>query len=190
MHLLRSTAIGTEIIDNTDHHVHGKVDDLLIDPDRGKVIAVLLTLFGSPALHALQTEDIESWGNRIHIRGIEAIGEVTDFIRLEPFLAEERHFAGQRIQTEHGQHIGTCVDYQFRTDTFDIEWIFRQKWIFFKGPALPTSEILEVTPKAIIVKDQGPLAEVVDVEEVVEGTEVKTVISPATGRAANRYTHD
>lgn len=188
MHLLRSTAIGTEIIDNVDHRIHGVVSDILIDADHGKVTALLIRRFGTPDLCAVQTQDIESWGNRVHVRDAEVIGEIADFVRLESALGDTRTFVGQAIRTKSGQKLGRCIDVQFRSDTFDLEWIFPVKYFFLKGLALPVSEILEVTPAAIIVKDQGPKAEVVPEEEVLEEPKIE-VPAPAAGRVIRRYTH-
>ena len=179
MHLLRSTAIGTEVIDNLDHQVHGLVYDFLVDADRGKVIALLVKRLGARELHALQVEDIASWGNRVHVREPDVMAEVSDFIRLEQFMEDPRTLFAQPIVTEQGENIGRCLDFQFRTDTFDLEWIFPRKFFFIKGPALPVSEILEVTPEAIIIRDQGPREEEELVGEQVAPPRLKTVVTPA-----------
>jgi sporulation protein YlmC with PRC-barrel domain len=186
MHLLRSTAIGTEVIDNIDHHIHGKVSDVLIEPDRGKIIALFVEVPGMPELMALQTQDIASWGNRVHIRGPEVMGELDGFVRLASLLGDPRGVIGQSIRTKSGSFFGTCVDIQFRTDTFDIEWIFPRKFFILKGPALPVSDILEITSKAILIKDQG-LAEEKREEGEAEPERLETVVTPAAGRSASRY---
>lgn len=179
MHLLRSTAIGTEIIDTIDHHIHGIVSDILIDADRGKVAALLIRCFDTPDHYALQTQDIESWGNRIHIRDAEVLGEIADFVRLKSLLEDPRAFIGQAIRTKSGQKLGRCIDVQFRSDTFDLEWIFPVKFFFMRGLALPVTEILEVTPDAIIVKDQKPKTEVAPEEVELEEPKIE-VPAPAT----------
>ena len=82
------------------------------------------------------------------------------------------------IRTKSGSSIGKCVDVQFRADTFDVEWIFPQKF-FQKGLALPTSDILEVTEEAIIVKEQKPREEKrVEVEEEILETKLEATTSP------------
>ena len=149
MHLLRSTAIGTEVIDNTNHDVHGKVASLVIDPDRGKLIALLIISSASSDLLSLQTDDIVTWGNRIHIRDTDILGPVQEVVRLQEYLTSKRTVIGQRIKTKSGTYIGKCCDVQFRTDTFDVEWIFPRRF-FRKGLALPTSDILEIKDSGII----------------------------------------
>jgi sporulation protein YlmC with PRC-barrel domain len=180
MHLLRSKALGTEIIDNIDHHVQGRVADFLIDADRGKILAIFVKASGMSDLLILQTEDIVSWGNRVHIRDAETIGEISDFIRLQKFLQDERSVIGQRIVTKNGIPFGKCIDIQFRTDTFDVEWIFPRKF-FRKGPALPSNEILEITTDAIIVKDQGLKEEKIEAVKDAKNAKLETVVSPAVG---------
>lgn len=191
MHLLRSTAIGTEVIDNIDHHVQGKVADLLIDPDRGKIVAVLVESPASAELLAIQTQDIATWGNRIHIRDPEVMGELKDIMRLETFMSDPRTVIGQKVRTQGGMSFGKCFNVQFRTDTFDVEWIFPKKFLFIKGPALPTSDIVEITPQAIIIKDQGLKEEkIADEAEEPAGGKLETITTPAASRSTNRYTHD
>jgi len=188
MHVLRSTAIGTEIIDSIDHHIHGRVGDILIDSDRGKIIALLVDRVGFSERHALMTQDVESWGNRVHVRDAEVMGEVSDFVRLVEHLKNRRPLVGQNIRTKSGQWMGRCADVQFRTDTFDLEWIFPRKFLR-KSLPLPVSEILEVTTEAIIIKDQGPKGEEVPVKESVPETRVEPVIAPTTNMNGDTSSH-
>lgn len=181
MHILRSTALGTEIIDNMDHEILGYLRDILIDADRAKIVALIIRTYGSPRPYGLLTQDVVSWGNRIHVRAPEVLGELTDFIRLNSYLEQNnRRVIGQRIDTQSGQNLGRCVDVQFRTDTFDLEWIFPRRYFFFGGLALPTSEILEITPLAIIVKNQEPQGEESPVNHKEKTISLDPVISPTT----------
>lgn len=187
MHLLYSSTLGTDVIDNTDHQVQGHVVDLLFDVDKGKVIALFVAGAFSRDVLLLQTQDIASWGNRVHIRDIDTLGPAEDVVRLMPYLEDDRTLIRQTIQTESGAVIGKCVDVQFRTDTFAIEWIFPKRF-FRKGIALPASDILEITKDAIVVKNQGPREEKERIVEQVEEVELQGVASPAAGRIAKRYT--
>lgn len=187
MHLLRSHAIGTEVIDDTDHQIQGRVADFLMDPDRGVIVAVLVARPFSPHPIALLSQDIVAWGNRIHIRDAEVMGPLDEVVRLQSLIADRRTIVGQRIRTKSGIVLGKCVDIQFRTDTFDIEWVFPRRFLR-RELALPASDILEVTEEAVIVKDQGPRGEEAVAEERIEERKLEPIISPATGRASSRYT--
>ena len=182
MHLLHSPAIGTEVIDEADHQLQGVVAEILLDPDRGKIVALFIASPLSRDFLVLQTQDILSWGQRIHIAEAERIAPPQDILRLAPFLEEKRKMLGQRIQTKSGIVIGKCVDFQFNAERFNVEWIFPRK-LLRKGIPLPATDILEVTEEAIIVKDQTPKEEKAPVEERVEAPKLEPVITPAPGRS-------
>jgi uncharacterized protein YrrD len=183
MRLLYSTVLGMEIIDEAEHQIHGTVSDLLIDPDRGKILALHASSpFSPPSL--VQTQDILSFGQRVHVRDAEVIGSAGEIIRLQPFLEGKRTIIHQAICTKRGMTLGKCIDLQFHPETFDIEWIFPRKFLR-RGPAIPASDILEVTEDAIIVKDQGPRPEEAPVVETVPTPEVDPLISPIAGRSAS-----
>ena len=177
MHLLRSAALGTEIIDDALHEIHGRVIDVILDPDRGKVLALLVRMPFDSVTYAVQVLDITTWGKRIHVRDASVLGPVEEVIRLKPFLEEKRRIYRQPIITKSEARIGMCSDYQFSTEHFTLEWIFPRSF-FFKGTPLHASEILEVTEKAIIVKDQGPREEKIVAEESVP--DVDAVIAPTS----------
>ena len=181
MHLLYSQAIGTEIIDDVDHRIQGIVDDILIDPDKGKIVGLLVMVKVAPEQYLLQTQDILAWGKRIHVRSEDVLGPAEEFVRFQQLLSDERTIVGQRIQTEHKRYLGKCVDVQFNTERLNIEWIFPRKFIR-RGIALPATDILEVIPEAIVVKSQRP-REVIAEEEIKEATpeeEVEPVPQPIT----------
>ena len=179
MHLLRSNAIGTEVIDEAEYQIHGKLTDLVIDPDRGKILALLLrSPFGTSL--ALQTQDILSWGKRIHIGGADVLAPPQEFVRLEPFLRGDRPMIRQRIRTKGGVFLGTCVDLQFSADHFEVEWIFPRRFLR-KGIPLPASDIIEITEDAIIVKDQIPKEESIVAEEAPVAEKIDPLVTPAPG---------
>ncbi len=151
MHLLYSTALGTDVVDDGQHLVHGRVSELLVDPDRGGVVALEVS-GGVGQRGVLQTQDILSWGHRVHVRSPEVIGPAEDIVRLQGILADPRRLIGQSIRTRSGVRLGRCKDFQFNTKTFTIDWIL--PWRFFlRGHPIPRSDILEVTKQAIVVKD-------------------------------------
>ena len=186
MHLLRSNALGTEVIDELDHQIQGVIRDLLIDPDRGKIVACSVQTPFAPEPLLLQTQDILSWGKRVHIREKESMGPVDDMLRLQPFLQDERPLISQRIRTKGGISLGKCKDIQFNTEHFEVEWLFPRKFLRKELP-LPASDILEITKEAIIVKDQTPREEKVTAEERDVAPAVESVIAPAApGRSLTR----
>lgn len=154
MHVRFSTCVGTNVtVENTEETV-GRLYDMLIHPDTGKIEGFFVEVSGffSSEGMFLSVNDIVRWGTRVMVSDSSDVCEVEDHIRLQSLLQDPRRVLGQSIRTESGKRIGTCKDVQFDTTTMHIEWIFPKrlwKW----GTALPVTEILEVTPRAIIVRD-------------------------------------
>ncbi|MEK7218121.1 MAG: hypothetical protein AAB728_01505, partial [Patescibacteria group bacterium] len=65
--------------------------------------------------------------------------------RMSPIL-------GQRVVTDTGRTLGRCVDAQFETEFFMVEWLLLRKFWRWR-PSLPLSQVLEVRKDAIVVRD-------------------------------------
>lgn len=130
------------------------VTGVLILPDTGKIEGLFVQtngLLGAQTLFC-SSLDITRWGTRVYINSDTALAPAEDRIRLQPLLEDSRTVLGQKIKTEAETYLGRCSDVQFNTDTMHIEWLFPKKW-FRWGVALPISDVLEVTPQSIIVRD-------------------------------------
>ncbi len=149
------------ILEEGSDHVLGFVSGILVDPDTGKIEGFFV---GQEDFIA--SIDILRWGARLYIQSAASLAPIDDRIRLQSLLADPRTVLGQKIQTEAGTKLGVCKDVQFNTDSMHIEWIFPRKW-FRERIALPVSDILEITPVAIIMK--GPILKEAIEEEVTEG---------------------
>jgi hypothetical protein len=139
----------------------GLLSGIVIHPDTAKVegffVTVRVGMFSSMQLY-LSTLDIQRWGTSVVARSIDALAPVDEVIRVQQLLEEERPILGQQIRTKAGATIGRCMDLQFDTTHFMMEWIFPKR--FFRwGIALPSSDILEVRRDAIIVRDPLPAIE-------------------------------
>jgi uncharacterized protein YrrD len=154
MQLRISTAIGTPIVEQDSREVVGSLHGILIHPDSGKIEGFFVAVQGffSTQQVFLSALDIRSWGLRITIADRDVLAEPEERIRLRPLLEDPRTFLGQRMRTESGQALGRCRDVQFDTRHLQVEWLFPKKFGRWKT-ALPISEVIEVRPDAIIVRD-------------------------------------
>jgi len=153
MHLRSSQVRGIHLVDDGTQQVVGFLDYPLIDPDTGRVLGffVLSTFSGGSVF--LQSADIAAWGTRVHIRSEDCLSPPDELIRLKSALEDPRRVIGQVIRTkDSGRHLGICGDVQFNTRHFIVEWIFPRKFFIARQP-LPMSDIIEVTPEAVWVKD-------------------------------------
>ncbi len=154
MHVRLSEVIGAAVVDDHSHSVVATLDLPLIEPDTGRILGFFVhgRFLGSSAERFLVSHDILSWGTSIHVRSSEVLSPPEDLIRLQSKFADQRRFLGQSISIEgSGKVLGSCADVQFDTRHLVIEWIFPKKFLWYRQP-IPSSDILEVTQKAIIVR--------------------------------------
>lgn len=154
MHLRFSHCVGFPVMEEGQDHVLGTISGILIVPDTGKIEGFFVHVHGLTGIQTLYVSslDIVRWGTRVYVRSQDVLAPAEDRIRLQDILRDPRPVLGQKIRTETGVHIGTCKDVQFNTESMHIEWLFPKKW-FRWGIALPISDVVEVRPDAIIIKD-------------------------------------
>lgn len=153
MHLRSSQIRGIPIMDDGTQQVAGLLRYPLIDPDTGRILGffVLSAFAGGDVF--LQSSDIVSWGTRVHVRSADCFSPPEELIRLKAALEDPRSVIGQTIRTKDtNKNLGICGDIQFNTRHFIAEWIFPRKFLIVRQP-LPMSDILEVTPEAIWVRE-------------------------------------
>ena len=154
MHVRFRSCVGISVVEELDEQILGTISGVLIHPDTGKIEGFLVQVGGFLAGKDLfiASMDIVRWGTRVHVRDYDCLAPVEDRIRLVPLLHDPRTILDQRIRTVDGAFVGMCRDFQFNTDTMAIEWLFPRR--FFRwGIALPISEVVEVQPAAIIVRN-------------------------------------
>ncbi len=154
MHLRSSQSRGIHIVDDGTQQTVGLLTRPLIDPDTGRVLGffVFSTQMGASELF-LQSADIVAWGTRVHIRSEDCLSPPDELIRMKKALEDPRPVIGQpiRIMTTK-RYIGLCGDIQFSTRHFMTEWIFPRRFFFARQP-LPMTDVIEITPEAIWIRD-------------------------------------
>ncbi len=146
-------SLGLPVLDEETGDVLGVLSGMVLQPDTGVVEGFFVRMHGWSANEQfLIAHDILHWGTRITIRHRNVLSSVDDLVRVQTLLTENRPVLGQTIVTENGRALGRCVDVQFSTESFRLEWLFPRRW-FRWGVAIPASQILEVKPEAIVVKD-------------------------------------
>lgn len=169
MHIRFSTAVGLQLVEETEDQPIATVSGILLHPDLGKVEGFFVrvpSFFRSEELF-LATLDIVHWGKRIRIRSGEVLSPAEEFVRLHPLLQEKRTILHQKIVAESGQALGVCRDVQFDTHLFLLEWIFPRKVFRWMRP-IPASSIVIVREDAIIVRDAVMLPDVATGPSVLE----------------------
>ncbi len=156
MHIRFSIVLGTSVLDDESSRVIAKISDILINPDTGKIVGFFVMVPGlfSGHGHFLSCTDIVAWGTVVHVRSEDAIVPAEDLVRLQLLLADSRRVIGQQIVTLTGRtYLGMCTDVQFDTRQMEIEWLFPKKYVFVSQSPVPASDIVEITPEAIVVRE-------------------------------------
>ncbi len=157
MHIRFSIAVGTPVMDDETSRIVARISDILINPDTGKVAGFFVdaAALSSADRYFVSSDDIVAWGTVAHVRHAESIVPAVDIVRLRSLLDDPRTVLGQPIVTKDSQrYVGTCDDVQFDTRHMSVEWLFPRKYLFFSQAPLPAREIVEITPEAILIKEQ------------------------------------
>jgi uncharacterized protein YrrD len=173
MQIRASVALGMPVVDEEAQEIVAFLSSPLILPDTGKIEGFFVISAGGLISGELflSCSDIVAWGTRVHVLSFDRLSPPEELIRLQPLLDDPRPFLGQRIMTKRGKKvIGICDDVQFDTRHFLVQWIFPKKFFFFHNDPLPTTEILEVTPEAIIIREPlRPVRQKIDEAEKSKG---------------------
>ncbi len=154
MHVRYSIVRGMPVVDEQTQQQLGAIQGILLQPDTGAVVGFYVTGAMNGETLFLAAADILSWGTRVHVRDADRLAPPEDLVRIAPLLESPRTILGQPIVTQrHKRKLGTCADVQFDTRHFRLEWLFPRFLYFFERRPVPASDILEVTPAAIIVRE-------------------------------------
>lgn len=186
MHVRLSMVLGTYVVEDQADTVLGRLSDIVLNPDTGVVVGFFVRgpgLFSSPLF--LSVMDIVAWGTVVHVRDEHRLCPPEDLVRLRSILADPRKVLSQRMETKKHVYLGVCQDIQFDTRQFVMEWLFPRKWLFFTGIPVAASDILEVTPKAIIIREKTSAVPEKEKAEPAEEVRLPDVI-PATTSASKK----
>ena len=151
MHVRFSMCRGLAVLEEGTQDFCGWIHGILLNPETGRVEGFPVGGGGQEGF--LSRSDIVRWGKAVWVRSVHVIGPLEEIVRLRIIAEDSRRILWQRIQTESGRYLGKCADVQFSTGSFDLELIFPRSFLLFWGTALHRQEIIEVTEKAIIVRD-------------------------------------
>ncbi len=155
MHARFSMVRGMSVLSEEDDELLGIVDGILLHPDTGTVEGFFIATGGILFAETLflDARDILQWGTAIRTRDADRLTPPEEVLRLTELLADPRTVLGQKILTEKDHRsLGTCVDVQFSTTFFTLEWLFPKKFFHFKKP-VPASCIVEITEEGIIIRE-------------------------------------
>lgn len=150
MHVRFTQSRGTAVVDDRSEEMLATVSGIFLHPDKGCVEGFFVRTVSGDQF--LAVNDIAHWGKMIVVRDADMVSPLEERVRLQALRQEGRTILGQRIVTEGGVTLGRCVDVQFETETFRLEWLFPKRW-WKRGRPIPAGAILEVREDAVCVRD-------------------------------------
>lgn len=152
MERLHSQLIGLPLRVPEENVTLGRVDDLVIDPDRGDLVA-LITSRGQ-VVAPLDVLPFE--GNEWTIRECDALLDPDELIRLNIISPTRRVLLKKPVFTRHGDFVGKVADYTLKMEILSLSSLTVTR--NFLGMLMDQhifgwKEILEITDNAVIVKD-------------------------------------
>ena len=153
---VRASAIrGMPIVEESTMQRVAVLDAPLIHPDTGAIegFFVLGEIPEVPGIAFLAAIDIVAWGTSLHIRSTDCLAPPEDLVRMRTRFDDPRHVLRQPVRIQGTMTlVGVCADVQFDTRKMVLQWIFPRRFFLYRRP-ISVTEIVEVTPDAIIVRD-------------------------------------
>ncbi len=161
MEMLYSKIVGMPVFSPESLRPHFSVQDIVFDPDNGKVIGILLDRRGSNLIAPM---DIISIKHGVLIGSASDVVDVDDVLRVKEVFEDGRNIIGKKVKTEGGEILGKVVDASIDGLGLSLVKIHTAKVILgmvhHDARIFPMKSIVEVTDKFVIVKDDdGKVAE-------------------------------
>lgn len=157
MRRIYSHILGSSIVRYQDGLVIGKVSDIIIDPDSGKIEALIIQsarFFSQKKI--LLPQDIIEWKIHIYVHDKDVFALPKDIVRIEKLLKKDIRLIKNRVIAKNKEYLGKVVDFSFSTETFDLHQIFSAKsflGIHYDKRVIAANEIIEIKKTHITVKN-------------------------------------
>jgi sporulation protein YlmC with PRC-barrel domain len=140
----------------------GTVDELVISPDDGEVLAVVLSggMFGGGKTY-IDMANVRAIGaDAITVEG-GGVGKAEDVVseRIREAHISPRKLVGNKVVTRDGTFLGTVHDYFIEEQTRRVTGLTVGGGLLSSEDSLSADRILSVGPDAVIVLDDGDQGE-------------------------------
>lgn len=152
MEKLYTQTIGLPVV--TEHgHIVGRVFDIIVNPDTGKIAAFALGPTGQKVISPI---DVLAWNNALIINDEEAILDPEDIQIVSHITKRNIHIRGCKVVTKSGEYMGKVGDIAFNTKTFMLTVLLIGKsflGFYYDKKNVVHKDIIEITSERIIIKD-------------------------------------
>jgi uncharacterized protein YrrD len=154
MEKLYSNIVGMPIFEDGHIHPITSVKDVVMDTERGKIIAVIVDTNKRKVIAPM---DIISMGDVLKIHHEAAIIDEDDIIRIKEIREQKTFLFKNTVETREGHYLGKVYDFAVDMSTLHLQKIFVAKGILgifrYSSKIIPAKKILEILPNKIIVEN-------------------------------------
>jgi sporulation protein YlmC with PRC-barrel domain len=170
-----TTLINKQIRSTQDASFLGRVADLIIDPENGKLLALKLrSKIFQPKI--ICTIDIQGYTPLFLVaKDDSVVVSAEEVIRVKNVIDKKIMIIGNKVKTEAGKKLGICEDILIDTSTCMIIK-FYVKASTMLGPLqpdliIPSSRVVRIDRDAIVVKENGAKEKVAVAAGIAEPAE-------------------
>lgn len=129
------------------------VKDLIVDPDSGKVLAIVVNLSKNLVI---TPNDMSSWGDVITVSSPDVIIDGAEIVRVDQVLKDGVKIFGNKVVTKKGEELGRVFDFAIDGSTLGLRKIFVAKGFLglfrYAARIIPAKDIIEILADKIVVK--------------------------------------
>lgn len=148
-----SQTVGTEVFTPEGSRV-GKVTEVVIDPETGKLLGFLL---GPHGQYIITPSDVLFWNDQITISDVDDILETAEIFKVQQVLQKDIPVLKNKVVTEKGLYLGHVLDFAIHTRLFVLTKMYVAKKMLGLFPydekLIAHKNILQMKKEAIIVKN-------------------------------------
>lgn len=155
---------GLAVIDVRDGKKLGRVDEVVISPDNGRLLGFVMKpggLLGGSAETIVEADDIRSIGvDAVTVEG-EEVAHVSEAAN-EAFRAAregDRVLVGRKVMTQDGTFVGQIRDVAVNEDARRVTALMVGGGLLERDDALSADRIVSVGPDVVVVRDEHADAE-------------------------------
>ncbi|MBI2448340.1 PRC-barrel domain-containing protein [Candidatus Microgenomates bacterium] len=146
--------IGGKVVDMSSLTIAGDISSVVVDPENGAILALLLQKNFWNTVRALSWRDIVEWyKDGILVRDSDNIVSVGDIIKVEKAMKEKTFALGDRVLTQKGKFLGFLHDFSFDSTLGAIGTIIVKKRFSSELRIMSAHRILSILSGKIIIRD-------------------------------------
>lgn len=186
--------LGNSVVRYQDGVHLAKVQDVLINPNSGKIEALFVRTEGILSTRkVLLPQDIVEWKLNVYVHDDKAFADPNEVVRVEKLIKKNIPIFGNRVETKDGEYLGKVADFGFDTKVMQLLnlYVVKSFMYFFsiERRVIPYKEIVEITKDKIIVK-KSKKAVKWRRKKVFSLEDLLVTIDPAMNQTTKRYSKE